>query len=98
MLAAKSGATYVSVFIGRLDDDGYDGLALLDEIINIYDVQGYQTRVLAASLRSRQHLTQAATLGAAAATVSPQVFCQCFDHPLTARGLEIFEKDWKNKQ
>lgn len=97
VLAAKCGATYVSPFIGRLEDNGHDGLGLLDEIISIYDVQGYQTRVLAASVRSRHHLVQAAMLGAGAVTVSSQIFHQCFDHPLTAKGLEIFEKDWKNK-
>jgi transaldolase len=83
--------------MGRLDDIGHDGIALLEEIINIFDMHEYETRVLAASIRNQQHLIQAALLGAGAITLSPQLLRQCFDHPLTAQGLEIFEKDWKNK-
>ncbi|MDR2724334.1 MAG: fructose-6-phosphate aldolase [Holosporaceae bacterium] len=98
LLAAKCGATYVSPFVGRLDDIGHDGVALLEEIVNIFATHEYETRVLAASIRNLQHLIQAALIGVNAVTLSPQILQQCFDHPLTIKGLEIFKKDWENKQ
>ncbi|MDR0753371.1 MAG: transaldolase family protein [Holosporaceae bacterium] len=96
LLAAKCGATYVSPFLGRLEDCGHDGLALLEEITNIFEIQGYKTRVLAASVRNRRQVIQAALLGVGAITLPPSILKQCFDHPLTTHGLEIFERDWKS--
>ncbi|MDR0632268.1 MAG: fructose-6-phosphate aldolase [Holosporaceae bacterium] len=98
LLAAKCGATYVSPFVGRLDDIGHDGISLVEEIIDIYKASMYETRVLVSSIRNLQHVVQAAMLGADAITISPQILKQCFDHPLTSRGLEIFAKDWKKKK
>jgi transaldolase len=95
LLAAKCGATYVSPFVGRLDDIGHDGMAVVEEIIGIFQVYGYETKVLVASVRNLQHLIQAAMLGADAVTAPPSILKQCFDHPLTAKGLEIFKKDWE---
>jgi transaldolase len=95
LLAAKCGATYVSPFVGRLDDVGHSGISLVEEIIDIFDAHGYETRVLVASIRNLQHVIQAAMLGANAITLPPQILKQCFNHPLTTKGLEIFEKDWK---
>jgi transaldolase len=98
LLAAKCGATYVSPFIGRLDDVGHDGILLIEEILDIFETHGYETRVLAASVRNIQHVIQSATLGAGAITLPPQILKQCFDHPLTTKGLEIFAKDWKKRK
>ncbi|MDR2780940.1 MAG: fructose-6-phosphate aldolase [Holosporaceae bacterium] len=95
LLAAKCGATYVSPFVGRLDDIGQSGISLIEEIVNIFCVHGYETKVLVASVRNLQHVIQAAALGANAITVPSTILKQCFEHPLTTRGLEIFEKDWK---
>ncbi|MDR1982912.1 MAG: fructose-6-phosphate aldolase [Holosporaceae bacterium] len=98
LLAAKCGATYVSPFVGRLDDIGHDGMSLVEEIIDIFEVHGYETRVLVASVRNLQHVIQAAMLGAGAITVPSQILKQCFDHPLTIKGLENFTKDWKKRK
>ena len=98
ILAARAGATYVSPFLGRLDDIANDGIALLDEICHIYAVQGYETEVLAASLRSPQHVAQAAAAGADVATLPTKVFEQMVTHPLTDRGLDRFLADWKAYQ
>jgi transaldolase len=95
LLAAKCGATYVSPFIGRLDDVGHDGISLVEQLVDIFDMHGYETKVLAASVRSLQHVIQSAMLGVGAITLPPQILKQCFDHPLTIKGLEIFAKDWK---
>ncbi|GGI03983.1 fructose-6-phosphate aldolase [Egicoccus halophilus] len=94
ILAAKAGATYVSPFLGRLDDIANDGIALLTEICEIFRVQGYETEVLAASLRSPQHVAQAALAGADIATLPAKVFEQMVKHPLTDIGLERFLADW----
>ncbi|MDR1551293.1 MAG: fructose-6-phosphate aldolase [Holosporaceae bacterium] len=96
LLAAKCGATYVSPFVGRLDDTGYDGMSLVEDIVNIYKAQKYGTKILVASIRSPQHVTQAAMLGADAVTMPPQILWQCFEHPFTVKGLEIFAKDVKD--
>jgi transaldolase len=93
MLAAKCGATYVSPFIGRLDDNGHDGMRLVEEIVEIFDVHGYETRVLAASVRNLQHVVQSAFVGASAVTMPPQILKQCFQHHLTMQGLERFAED-----
>jgi transaldolase len=97
LLAAKCGATYVSPFIGRLDDIGQDGMSLIEEIVDIFNTHGYETKVLAASARNLQHVIQAALAGVGAITIPPQVLKQCFEHPLTTKGLEIFAHDWKNR-
>ncbi|MEX2503907.1 MAG: fructose-6-phosphate aldolase [Egicoccus sp.] len=94
ILAAKAGATYVSPFLGRMDDLANDGIALLTEICEIFRVQGYETEVLAASLRSPQHVAQAAMAGADIATLPAKVFHQMVKHPLTDAGLERFLADW----
>ena len=94
LLAAKAGATFVSPFVGRLDDHGADGLELLHEIRAIYDQYGYDTSILAASLRNVPHVTGAALAGADAATIPPDVFSALVKHPLTDKGLDGFLKDW----
>ena len=95
ILAAKAGATYVSPFLGRVDDISNDGIALLSEICEIFRVQGYATQVLAASLRSPQHVSQAALVGAHVATLPTSVFHQMVKHPLTDSGLDRFLADWE---
>jgi transaldolase len=94
LLAAKAGATYVSPFIGRLDDHGADGMGLIAEIRAIYDNYDYDTEILAASIRSPAHVTAAALAGADCATIPPAVFQDLFKHPLTEKGLEQFMADW----
>jgi transaldolase len=96
ILAAKAGATYVSPFLGRMDDISNDGIALLTEICEVFRVQGYATEVLAASLRSPQHVGQAALAGADVATLPTSVFHQMVKHPLTEIGLERFLADWQD--
>lgn len=94
ILAARAGATYVSPFLGRLDDIANDGIGLLAEICDIFAVQGYETEVLAASLRHPQHVVQAAQAGADIATMPAKVFHQMVAHPLTDAGLARFLADW----
>ena len=94
LLAAKAGATFVSPFVGRLDDHGADGLELLHEIRAIYDQYGYETSILAASLRNVAHVTGAALAGSDAATLPPDVFSALVKHPLNDKGLDGFLKDW----
>ena len=98
LLAAEIGATYVSPFLGRLDDVGSDGLALLSEICEIFEVQGYDTLVLAASLRHPVHVVEAAKMGADVATMPFEVFSKLVKHPLTDLGLAKFLDDWKKLQ
>src|SRR5439155_2844749 len=98
ILAAEIGATYVSPFLGRLDDAGADGMYVLREICEIYEVQEYDTLVLAASLRHPMHVVDAARLGADVATMPFTVFSQLVKHPLTDIGLEKFLNDWKQLQ
>lgn len=98
ILAARAGATYISPFAGRLDDIANDGIALVAEIADIYRIQGYDTEVLAASLRSPQHVAQAAAVGANVATLPTKVFHQMVRHPLTDAGLERFLADWAGYQ
>jgi transaldolase len=98
ILAAHAGATYVSPFAGRLDDIANDGIALVAEICEIFRVQGYTTQVLAASLRSPQHVAQAAAAGADVATLPTKVFHQMVTHPLTDAGLSRFLADWETYQ
>ncbi len=94
-LAAKAGATYISPFAGRLDDAGHDGLELIEEIRNVYDNYGYETKILAASLRHPMHVKEALMLGADVATLPYGVFTQLAKHPLTDLGLERFLADWE---
>ena len=94
ILAAKAGATYVSPFVGRFDDIGSDGMDLVGQICEVYEVQGFQTQVLAASLRSPLHVVQAAECGAHVGTMPFKVMDMCFNHPLTDRGIEQFMKDY----
>ena len=94
MMAAKAGASYISPFLGRLDDHGADGMDLIHEIRAIYDNYGFDTEILAASIRTPAHVAQAALSGADCATIPPDVFNALFKHPLTDKGLEQFTKDW----
>ena len=95
LLAAKVGATYISPFIGRLDDINLDGVELIEQIRTIYDNFGFATQILAASIRSPNHVTEVAIAGADVATIPPAVIYKLADHPLTKSGLEQFVKDWK---
>jgi transaldolase len=96
LLAAKVGATYISPFIGRLDDINIEGMDLIQQIRTIYDNYAYSTEILAASIRTANHVTQAALAGADVATIPPAVIYKLADHPLTKSGLENFVKDWKS--
>jgi transaldolase len=98
ILAAEAGATYISPFLGRVDDIGNDGINLLNEIVEIYRVQGYTTYVLAASLRSPQHVVDSAKAGADVATLPHSVFKALVKHPLTDIGLKRFLDDWEAYQ
>jgi transaldolase len=95
LLAAKVGATYISPFIGRLDDINIDGMQLIRDIRQIYDNYAFSTEILAASIRTANHVTEAALAGADVATIPPAVIYKLADHPLTKSGLEQFVKDWK---
>jgi len=95
LLAAKAGATFVSPFIGRLDDIGLDGMELIEEIREIFDNYDFSTQVLAASIRSANHVKYAALAGADVATVPPAVLKGLLKHPLTDKGIEMFLADWK---
>jgi len=97
-LAAKAGASYVSPFIGRLDDIGATGMTVVREIVDIFDSSEYTTEVLVASVRNPIHVIEAARMGADVVTVPPAVIEQCFKHPLTDIGLEKFLKDWEKAQ
>lgn len=95
LLAAKAGATYVSPFVGRLDDVSSDGMQLVEDIVRIYDNYEFETQVLAASLRHPQHVVQSALAGAHVGTMPVGVIHQLFQHPLTDIGLQRFMDDWK---
>ena len=94
LLAAKAGATYISPFLGRLDDYGADGMELIREIRAIYDNYEFDTEILAASIRNPAHVTAAALAGSDCATIPPAVFQALFKHPLTEKGLSDFMSDW----
>ncbi|MCB2222554.1 MAG: fructose-6-phosphate aldolase [Actinobacteria bacterium] len=98
ILAARIGATFVSPFLGRVDDIGNDGLGLLRQIVEIYAVQGYETEVLSASLRHPQHVVESARIGADIATMPFAVMDKLFNHPLTDIGMERFAADWEAYQ
>ena len=95
LMAAKAGATYVSPFIGRLDDINLVGMDLIQELVEIFTNYDLATNVLAASIRSPRHVTEAALLGAHVATIPTKVFDQMLAHPLTDKGIEGFLSDWK---
>lgn len=95
LLAANAGATYVSPFLGRLDDIGMEGMSLISEIVDIFSVQGIETEIIAASIRNPIHVTAAARLGCDIATVPMNVLRQMIKHPLTDAGIERFLKDWE---
>ena len=94
LLAAKAGATFISPFVGRLDDIGEKGMDLIDDIVVIYENYGFDTEVLVASVRSKQHLIDAAVIGAHVATLPPKVIYELYEHPLTDKGLKAFLDDW----
>ena len=94
LLAAKAGATFISPFVGRLDDINMDGMELISDIRQIYDNFGFDTQILAASVRTVNHVTQCALIGADVITAPPSVIKALISHPLTDRGLEQFMKDW----
>lgn len=98
ILAAEIGAYCVSPFLGRLDDVSSDGMYVLGQICEIYDAQGYETEVLAASLRHPMHVVEAARMGADIATMPYDVFAKLVKHPLTDKGLDQFMKDWESLQ
>ena len=95
LLAAKAGATYISPFIGRLDDIGQDGMQLIRDIVQIYDNYEFTTEVLAASIRHPMHIVDCALAGADVATIPFKVIQQLVKHPLTDKGLDTFMSDWK---
>ncbi|HPB01766.1 MAG: fructose-6-phosphate aldolase [Bacteroidales bacterium] len=98
ILAAKAGATYVSPFVGRLDDISADGMALIAQMVNIFSMQEYETQILAASLRHPMHIVQCAEYGANVVTCPFKTIEQLFHHPLTDIGLAKFMEDYKNSQ
>ncbi|MCB2292734.1 fructose-6-phosphate aldolase [Clostridium algoriphilum] len=95
LLAARSGATYVSPFLGRVDDIGTNGMELIKQIVTIFKVHNIQTEIIAASIRSPMHVNDAAMLGCHIATVPYNIIMQMTKHPLTDAGIEKFLKDWK---
>ena len=95
LLAAKAGASFISPFIGRLDDINLDGMELIQDIRTIYDNYGFETEILAASIRTVNHVTEAARIGADVMTAPPEVIAKLAAHPLTDKGLENFLKDWE---
>ncbi|MDK9705498.1 MAG: fructose-6-phosphate aldolase [Desulforhopalus sp.] len=98
LLAAKAGATYVSPFVGRLDDIGNPGMELISDIVSIYDNYGYQSEIIVASVRSPQHVLDAALIGADIATIPFKVIAQLAKHPLTDIGIEQFLADWEKRK
>ncbi len=97
LLAARAGATYVSPFLGRLDDIGQNGLDLISTISEIFNVHGIESQIIAASIRHPMHVTEAALRGAHIATIPFKVIAELTKHPLTDKGIEAFIKDWNNR-
>ncbi len=97
LLAAKAGATFVSPFVGRLDDIGTSGMDLIGDIVNIYDNYGYEAEIIVASIRSPQHVLESALLGADIATIPYKVIAQLAKHPLTDIGMQQFLADWEKR-
>lgn len=96
LIAAKAGATYVSPFVGRLDDNGQIGMEVVREVVTIFKNYQIETEVIVASIRHPRHVIEAAKLGAHVATIPPQVLEKMFHHPLTDQGIDIFMRDWEN--
>lgn len=94
LLAAKAGASFISPFIGRIDDISADGMELIEDIRTIYDNYGFKTEILAASIRTVNHVNKAALAGADVATIPPSILKALVNHPLTDKGLEAFMADW----
>jgi len=94
LLAAKAGASFISPFVGRLDDIGEKGMDLIEDIVVIYENYSFETEVLVASVRSKQHVIDAAIIGAHVATLPPKVIYELYEHPLTDKGLKAFLDDW----
>jgi transaldolase len=94
LLAARAGATYVSPFLGRLDDIGFNGMQLISDIADIFAIHDIQSEIIAASIRHPMHITEAALKGAHIATIPYKVLMQLFKHPLTDKGIEAFLADW----
>ena len=94
LLAAKAGASFISPFVGRLDDIGEKGMGLIEDIVIIYENYGFETEVLVASIRTTQHIIDAALIGAHVATLPPKVIHELYNHELTDKGLKAFLDDW----
>lgn len=94
LLAAKAGASFISPFVGRIDDIGEKGMNLIEEIVKIYENYGFETEVLVASIRSTQHLIDSALIGAHIVTVPPKIIHELYKHQLTDKGLKVFLEDW----
>jgi transaldolase len=94
LLAAAAGATYISAFVGRVDDTGYDGMTLIKEIVDVCNAYAIDSEVLAASIRHPLHVTQAAAAGADIATIPYAILAQMYRHPLTDKGVSAFKADW----
>ncbi|HVN26636.1 MAG TPA: fructose-6-phosphate aldolase [Candidatus Paceibacterota bacterium] len=98
LLVAKAGATYVSPFVGRLDDVSERGMSLIEDIVQVFENYAFETQVLVASVRSPMHVADAALMGADVATIPFHVLEQLYKHPLTDKGIEQFMKDWEGVQ
>ena len=94
LLAANAGATIISSFVGRLDDIGFDGMQIISESVDLMRIHGYDSKILAASIRHPLHVTQAAAAGADISTIPFKVLKQMYDHPLTEKGMAAFKADW----
>ena len=94
LMAAKAGATYISPFLGRLDDIGTDSMALIKNLRKVLDNYGYKAEIISASVRGLEHVEKVAELGADIATIPGNLFPKLWSHPLTDKGIEQFEKDW----
>ena len=98
ILAAKAGATFISPFVGRLDDIGLDGMDLIKNIKKICENYNFKTQILVASIRTVSHVVEAAKIGADVITIPPKIFEAMYNHPLTVSGLDMFLKDWENSK
>lgn len=95
LLAANAGATLISSFVGRLDDIGFDGIQVISESVELMNIHGYESKILAASIRHPLHVTQSAAAGADIATIPFKVLKQMYHHPLTEKGIDLFKADWE---
>ena len=95
LLAAKAGATFISPFVGRLDDIKQNGMGLIEDIVLMYENYGYETEVLVASVRNKKHVIDSALIGAHVATLPPKIIHELYKHELTDKGLKAFLDDWK---